>query len=239
MLRFNIVSGDLTWNDEKKARLNRSESLIFTYLLKNINNFSSKDDLLSAGWPGKFISPNSLAVAIKNIRQALSNATPDFSIETVHRRGYILHGNALGFKLIDNLAFESQNALQDECHPSSLDSLDSLEKNYDNDLSIEEKQKATLLVVNRSPVTRRIYIRAKGLLFFVYIMLILYFSFVFFIYTGDLYCYQLNSSTRACGVFHLNEKQQNSLKSLLKDEKGDFFYGHENYSHDLKIYKGN
>ncbi|WP_421275199.1 winged helix-turn-helix domain-containing protein [Aeromonas veronii] len=238
MLRFNIVSGDLTWNDEKKARLNRSESLIFAYLLKNVNHFSSKDDLLSAGWPGKFISPNSLAVAIKNIRQALSNAAPDFSIETVHRRGYILHGNAIGFKIIDNLAFESQSASQDEqdeCHPSTLDSL----KKNDDDLSIEEKQKATLLTANHLPVTRKLYIRAKGLLFFVYIILILYLSFVFFTYTGDLYCYQLNSSTRACGVFYLNEKQQNSLKHLLKDEKGDFFYGHENYSHDLKIYKSN
>lgn len=83
MLELDITSGELKWQSKRIARLNKSEASILAFLLKNINYFSSKDDLLCEGWPGKVVSPNSLAVAIKNIRRALSNATPDFQSKQI------------------------------------------------------------------------------------------------------------------------------------------------------------
>ncbi|WP_429024531.1 winged helix-turn-helix domain-containing protein [Aeromonas veronii] len=56
------------------VRLSSAESLIFSYLLDHHDEVCDKDLLLEIGWLGRPISPNSLNVAIANIRRHFASA---------------------------------------------------------------------------------------------------------------------------------------------------------------------
>lgn len=59
------------------VRLSSAESLIFSYLLDHHDEVCDKDLLLEIGWLGRPISPNSLNVAIANIRRHFTSSPPD------------------------------------------------------------------------------------------------------------------------------------------------------------------
>ncbi|HHQ4488414.1 TPA: winged helix-turn-helix domain-containing protein [Aeromonas hydrophila] len=94
---LDIHSGDISLDGQKVARLSISETSVLALLANNEGVLLSKEQLLDAGWPEKVVSPSSLAVAIKNIRKALSNSETATYIETLHRKGYIYHGEGPGF----------------------------------------------------------------------------------------------------------------------------------------------
>ena len=62
---------------------------LLQYLAERPGRLISKDELLSAVWPGTFVVDAALKVAIRDIRRALDDSADDpLYIETVHGRGY-------------------------------------------------------------------------------------------------------------------------------------------------------
>ncbi|MFM5714154.1 transcriptional regulator [Aeromonas allosaccharophila] len=75
------------------VRLSSAESLIFSYLLDHQDELCDKDLLLDIGWLGRPISPNSLNVAIANIRRHLASSPQTLDIRSTPKKGYSLHLN--------------------------------------------------------------------------------------------------------------------------------------------------
>ncbi|MGH1392230.1 MAG: winged helix-turn-helix domain-containing protein [Aeromonas jandaei] len=75
------------------GRLSSAESLIFSYLLDHHDEVCDKDLLLDIGWLGRPISPNSLNVAIANIRRYFASSPQTLDIRSTPKKGYSLHLN--------------------------------------------------------------------------------------------------------------------------------------------------
>lgn len=83
-----------TDSGEVDVRLSQAETLILAYFLNHPEQPCSKDLLLSIGWEGRPISPNSLPVAIGNLRRAFSDFNVDVEIQSIPRAGYFFSVNA-------------------------------------------------------------------------------------------------------------------------------------------------
>lgn len=70
------------------AKLNYSERLIMQHFVSNAGCIIKKDLLLSVGWPGRVVVPNSLNIAIRSIRDALALAGINGEPETIPKQGY-------------------------------------------------------------------------------------------------------------------------------------------------------
>lgn len=80
--------------DEKVfASLNRSEINILKKLIDMQPLVASKEVLLSSGWPGRVVGPNSLNMAIKSIRTTLDTLGVSDIIITVPKEGFRLSEN--------------------------------------------------------------------------------------------------------------------------------------------------
>src|SRR5262245_12644435 len=81
------------WRGDRALRLPPRAFAVLRYLVEHADRLVTKDELLSALWPGAAVGDAVLAVSISELRQTLRDAarTPRF-IETVHRRGYRFHG---------------------------------------------------------------------------------------------------------------------------------------------------
>ncbi|MGL5345466.1 MAG: winged helix-turn-helix domain-containing protein [Plesiomonas sp.] len=237
MLELNITSGELKWLSKKIAQLNKSECLVLAYLLKNTNRFSSKDDLLCEGWPARVVSPNSLAVAIKNIRRSLSKITQEFSIETNHGRGYTLHGDVNKFTILSAEPHYSKDNKTYHAEPLYEES----PANTQNRSTYSEDAEKNNIDKNHHEInpSNKIASNIKKILIATYVISILYLALIFKQNSGELYCYKISNTTTACGVFYLNELNIESLKLLLQDKDGDYFYGQKNNSPDFKVYNNN
>ena len=77
----------------KTARFSSAESLIFCYLLDHPDEVCDKELLLDIGWQGRAISPNSLNVAIANIRRQFALTPQILDIKSTPKKGYSLHLN--------------------------------------------------------------------------------------------------------------------------------------------------
>ncbi|WP_033138944.1 winged helix-turn-helix domain-containing protein [Aeromonas finlandensis] len=77
----------------KVVRLSSAESLIFSYLLDHHDEVCDKELLLDIGWLGRPISPNSLNVAIANIRRHFVSSPQTLDIRSTPKKGYSLHLN--------------------------------------------------------------------------------------------------------------------------------------------------
>lgn len=76
--------------EDVRVRLSGAEVAILEQLLANEGVVQSKEDLLSIGWSGRPVSPNSLPVAIANLRRHLQGPPPEVEIRTLPREGYLL-----------------------------------------------------------------------------------------------------------------------------------------------------
>lgn len=235
MLDYNAISGDITWNSEVIARLSKSEILIFAALLKKLNQFSSKEELIEEGWPDKFVSPNSLAVAIKNIRKVLQETDGAFNIETVHRRGYILHGEAdkIQSNMIDRQLPCDSPKNKNEINTESK-TTESYSYKVDEAIGDMAKINATSIAQERhGSYFKKIFIKT---LFSLYCVAVLSLSIIYFFSSGELYCYQLSGKTKICGVFELNESKRKLIEENIQKEYGAYLYGYDNNDQKIKVY---
>lgn len=89
-LVFDRISGRIFCNEAEIGRLNYSERLIFELLISERNKIVNKEVLLATGWPERIVVPNSLTIAIRNIRGALERAGVYNEPETIPKMGYRL-----------------------------------------------------------------------------------------------------------------------------------------------------
>lgn len=237
MLTFNKLSGELSDRTNKSVRLNKNESAIFLFMVQKINIFSSKEELISIGWADKFVSPNSLTVAIKNIRKALSATGNILEIETLHRRGYILHGDITNISIHNDdnsisvgLSISSSPTELTSGKEKATERIEQSTPNHTKKISyhrphIQGVSKAGKLIIKLATT--------------ISILIICTLAFIIYTNTGDVYCYQLAPNTRACGVFPLSEKNNEKLKMALSGQVGEFFYGYKNHTFDFKLYNAN
>ena len=73
-----------------ETRLSEAECHILTHLLLHAGKVCSKETLLQMGWGGRPISPNSLTVAIANLRRYLQSDPAELEIRSLPRKGYML-----------------------------------------------------------------------------------------------------------------------------------------------------
>lgn len=72
-------------------RLPCAEMLLLAFLLEHAGALHDKERLLLIGWEGRPISPNSLTVAIANIRRHLLGLDGELEIRSIPKKGYILN----------------------------------------------------------------------------------------------------------------------------------------------------
>lgn len=77
-------------NTIELIQLNRSEFLILTYLTQNPDVITSRQTLIENGWPGRFVSENSLNVTMMKLRRKIEVLNHFIQIETCPGEGYRL-----------------------------------------------------------------------------------------------------------------------------------------------------
>ncbi|MFB2904996.1 transcriptional regulator [Aeromonas jandaei] len=100
----------------KTTRFSSAESLIFCYLLDHPDDVCDKDLLLDIGWQGRPISPNSLNVAIANIRRYFVQTPQILDIKSTPKKGYSLHLNC---KVIAGYGYQEPENVVTDAYPIS------------------------------------------------------------------------------------------------------------------------
>ncbi len=78
-------------NQEATTKLSASETKILQYLIDNSGEIISREKLLEIGWPDKVVVPNSLNVAIANLRKAFKSKNE--IIITIKGAGFTIANN--------------------------------------------------------------------------------------------------------------------------------------------------
>lgn len=90
MVYVDQFTGFVFNNDSMIGHLNQNELAIIKCLIDREGEVVSKDSLLVVGWPGRIVVPNSVNMAIKNIRTILARVTNEPLVVTIPREGYRL-----------------------------------------------------------------------------------------------------------------------------------------------------
>lgn len=220
MLELNVDSGEVIWNGKTIARLGSSETLVLSFLIENSGMLVSKDELLDFGWPDRFVTQNSLSTAIKKIRKLLLQTSPNLSIETVHRKGYIFHKQTISCALIGTRtelpiidASPRKEAQQEVIEPNS---------------TFEPSPHTESLSHHHSLCMSTLF----------YFLITLFFALSFFTYInkGDLFCYQINNA-KVCGIFELDKADMTVINNEVQYKSGDYVYGYEKDISLIKVYE--
>ena len=78
-------------NQEATTKLSASETKILQFLIDNSGEIISREKLLEIGWPDKVVVPNSLNVAIANLRKAFKSKNE--IIITIKGAGFTIANN--------------------------------------------------------------------------------------------------------------------------------------------------
>jgi DNA-binding winged helix-turn-helix (wHTH) protein/tetratricopeptide (TPR) repeat protein len=83
------LSNECLWKGTQAIKVRPKAFAVLDYLLARPGQLVTKEEILTAIWPGTFVGEAVLKVAIREIREVLGDdaASPRF-IETAHRRGY-------------------------------------------------------------------------------------------------------------------------------------------------------
>ena len=78
--------------EQEEIILTKNEMIIFLYLLQNIGNIVTRDELMTDLWNNdEYINDNALTVNISRLRSKLKEIGYEEAIETRKGQGYILH----------------------------------------------------------------------------------------------------------------------------------------------------
>jgi len=85
---FTPETGTLLSGEDTVRLENRAANLL-EYLCRHAGDLVAHEDIIEHVWDGRFVSPNSVAVVISDIRKALGdNPKKPLYIETIPKRGY-------------------------------------------------------------------------------------------------------------------------------------------------------
>ena len=77
--------------DGVECQLRPKSFTLLQYLVENSGRVVSRDEIMEAVWPGLFVTEDSVAQCIKDIRRALDDDKRSF-LRTLPRRGYLFVG---------------------------------------------------------------------------------------------------------------------------------------------------
>lgn len=211
MFSLNLETGDLIWNDSVVAQLSVSEAQVLQCLMDSRGELVTKEMLLDVGWPNKVVQPNSLTVAIKNIRKALANIAIDVSIETRHRKGYIYHSA--------NTADNSVEHIPSEAPPgySHLTSNNAEPTKHEQPWS-------------------DVYHFVINLIFYAAVITLIFWSLFISSLDSPLICHKISNAT-LCGFSELNSDDRAHLDERVKALEGTYLYGYDKQLDKLQIHK--
>lgn len=241
-------TGELKYQDRLIERLSYSETIVLSLLISQNGQLVIKDTLLDQGWPNKIVTPNSLTVAIKKIRKALNSIDSEIYIETVYRRGYILHQNndfliitedecqhvgAIGTDNASNINERDATVLLLPSQQESNIASDIKSLCYDN---VTNDNCRVQVPQNRTFITLIKCIKYNAIFYYCALSLSAILSFVVFFSKEDIYCIALDNA-RACGVFKLPEYKKQQVTTLIGERTGIFLYGYNNRLDDIEVYQ--
>lgn len=85
---FKVITGSLYQNGQYIGRLNSVEGRILVALVESTTELIERDALLDIAWPDKEVTPNSLNVAIRKIRNLFIPTTKKDVIVTHFKKGF-------------------------------------------------------------------------------------------------------------------------------------------------------
>ncbi|MNQ77393.1 hypothetical protein D3C85_922580 [compost metagenome] len=244
MLQLGVASGELTWHSKHLARLSRSETLLLEHFITHAELLLSQDNLLDAGWPQTIVAPNTLVVAIKNIRKHISKTKA--SIETIHRRGYIFHSGDCTVCVINTMS-NPVNAETVMSHPGTLGlhHQKNINENYNHHINIPEDTKTDTVIEteslesfkNKSKILLQSFSsKFKKGVFYIVLAVSIIGSLTVHSLKNEWFCYRLDNAN-VCGIFKPSDSQISTIKNETNNSDGDFLYGYENNLTTIKIYK--
>lgn len=98
LIFFNPISGKVFCKGILIGRLNYSERAILSLLIRSNGEVCGRELLTQAGWPDRYVVPNSLNIAIKNIRLVLNAVGEYESLETIPKVGFRLEKGIVSFE---------------------------------------------------------------------------------------------------------------------------------------------
>lgn len=125
------TTGTVFYKNEIVGQLSTSEVILLSCMLKEPSRVFTKDELLDLGWPGRIVAPNSLTVAIKNIRKVFGYRPSQLNIKTKHGEGY-----ALLLPVENEIAIVDQYPVPVENEIVIVDQYPALAPDVDNEESI-------------------------------------------------------------------------------------------------------
>lgn len=111
----------ISLDDKGLASLNKAEINILKKLIDMQPLVASKEVLLSSGWPGRVVGPNSLNMAIKSIRTALDTLGASDIIITVPKEGFKLSETVKFLQQIkSDTVFHAPPPMKESSNPSTF-----------------------------------------------------------------------------------------------------------------------
>lgn len=210
-------TGSVFYQGELIGVLGGSETTLLCAMLAEAGRTFSKDELLDLGWPNKIVAPNSLTVAIKNIRKIFGYRPSQLNIKTKHGQGYVLLAPPEGeIVVVEEFGEPSESAF--------LGTKSSDEKFFSHEVSVvAEPRKARGLLESL-----KFAVRVCLLVF------LLMFSLAITIYDKRVYCESINN-TSFCGTRPLAYSERIKLQNgdfHVEDGAKKYIYG---YNHTTKI----
>lgn len=222
-------SGHVYFNDERVNQLGASEVLLLECLIASVGQVKNKHDLLDFAWPKKIVAPNSLTVAIKNIRKVFSMKTTTLEIKTHHGKGYSLHGDLQEISIVDE--FSESTTLEVEIS-GSMDGIIEEESVTFVDVIDDDSKMG---ISERNSGKNKI----KSLLVTLIILVIMSASVVVWGYDKKVYCEEIISGSVVCGTRVLHEKEINIIKEHIlsqKEKASKYVYGYNYTPKNIVVY---
>ncbi|KAE9625322.1 helix-turn-helix domain-containing protein [Aeromonas veronii] len=220
------MTGTVFYKHEVVGQFGSSEVSLLSGMLEEPSRIFTKDELLDLGWPGKIVAPNSLTVAIKNIRKVFGYRPSKCSIETKHGQGYILHlplENEI--TIVDHNPVSAQTQSNNE-NNSVVDELEPAVKTTAENIDYKIKKRGLIFTLLK--------LMAMVGLFF----LLLFVSVAIIIYDKKTHCENING-IKFCGsrplTFGERTRLQNSQVNIDKNVDR-YIYGYNYTTQNMVFY---
>ncbi|UXB09951.1 winged helix-turn-helix transcriptional regulator (plasmid) [Aeromonas dhakensis] len=206
-------TGYVFFKNERVGQLGTSEILVFQFLSDSLGELRSKTALLDYAWPQKVVAPNSLTVAIKNIRKIFSARPSPIEIKTHHGKGYSLHGDISGIVLVDQRVKSLQEDGSDE--ENEPDDLSSEPLAWPTTSDVEpQTERATKFISWIIRVKTMIWISLCAMLCITFALA----SALLFAYNKPVHCEEIMSNLVVCGITNLHENDKALLKRNIEEQ---------------------
>ncbi len=224
MLLLKKESGELFYNSVRLGRLNVSEANILICLYEYKDTLISRDTLLEIGWPKRVVTPNSLSMAIKNIRSCLEKANLDDVVVTHIKKGF--SWNASYFLEVVDVSPQHLHAQKSILHTESTAThIEPPAISYVHEIDSQIKEESNIkpsIKDGFQQSTERGHVKNNISIAFMVFLIMISMAIVMFydIYWTRVSCYSVNDA-KLCGV---GPFKVDLIPSVL--EQGDYWFGY-------------